>query len=259
MLRSLGLLGIAENLRYLITVARTYPANRSFQSQNPDFKVPPRALAYDAYSAPDWDFYKKSGEETSAFLLTIARSHLPAGATTRILEWGCGPARVIRHLPSAFGPGAEVFGSDYNAEAMQWCTDAVPGIHFTLNGLLPPLPFAPGFFDFIYSISVFTHLSESAIHQWIDELYRITHSGSILAITTNGDSFTEKLLPDELETYKSRGFVVRGNVEEGKRAFSSCQSPPYLREKFSARFEVAEFVPGKFPFTGQDMWVLRKP
>src|SRR3954462_4920291 len=63
-LRTLGLLGAAENVRYLITVAATYRKSRLFQSQNPDFKVPPRALAYDAYSAPDWDFYKTSGGET---------------------------------------------------------------------------------------------------------------------------------------------------------------------------------------------------
>jgi uncharacterized membrane protein len=78
-------------------------------------------------------------------------------------------------------------------------------------------------------------------------------------MTTNGDSFLAKLLPDEIETYKSKDVVVRGNVEEGKRAFSSCQSPAYLREKLSERFEVLELNPASFPYTGQDMWVLRKP
>lgn len=257
-LRVSGLLGVAENVRYLITVAKLNRKGRLFHSLNPEFRLPPRALAYDAYSAPDWDFYKKSGSETADFLFSIAQRTLPQDVGVRILEWGCGPARVIRHVPSSFGPRAEVYGSDYNPETIQWCTQAIPEIHFNLNGLRPPLPFAAGFFDFIYSISVFTHLSEDVIHEWIAELARITHCGSIVVITTNGDSFTVKLLPDEIETYQSQGFVVRGNVEEGKRAFSSCQSPAYLRRQFSASFEVLEFAPASFPFTGQDMWVLKR-
>lgn len=258
-LRVSGLLGVAEKVRYLVTVAKLYRKTRLFRSLNPNFKVPPKALAYDAYSAPDWDFYKKSGIQTAAFLLNVAQRYLPRDVATRVLEWGCGPARVVRHIPSAFGPKAEVYGSDYNPETIQWCTQAIPEIRFNLNGLLPPLTFPDGFFDFVYSISVFTHLSESVIHQWIDELCRITHSGSIVVMTTNGDSFLAKLLPDEIETYKSKDVVVRGNVEEGKRAFSSCQSPAYLREKLSERFEVLELNPASFPYTGQDMWVLRKP
>jgi SAM-dependent methyltransferase len=259
LLRVSGLLGVAEKVRYFVTVAKLYRKNGVFHSLNPGFKVPPRALAYDAYSAPDWDFYKTSGSETAAFLFTVAQRHLPQDVAERVLEWGCGPARVIRHIPSAFGPKTEVYGSDYNSETIQWCTKDIPEVHFSLNGLLPPLQFPDGFFDFIYSISVFTHLSETVICEWIDELGRITHSGSIVVITTNGESFLVKLLPDELESYKSQGFVVRGNVEEGKRAFSSCQSPAYLGEKLSGRFEILEFAPASFPYTGQDMWVLRKP
>jgi SAM-dependent methyltransferase len=257
-LRALGLLAVADKVKYLMTVVRLYGKSRLFHSLNPGFAVPPKALAYDAYSAPDWDFYKKSGTETALYLSSIAQRYLPNDSSIRILEWGCGPARVIRHIHTAFGAKADVYGSDYNSETIRWCSQSIPGVQFSLNGLLPPLPFPEGMFDFIYSISVFTHLSELVIHEWIDELRRVTHSGSIVIITTNGDSFLSKLLPDELETYKSRGIVVRGNVEEGKRVFITCQSPAYLRDKFSAGFEVLESISASFPHTNQDTWILRK-
>ncbi len=258
MLRVLGLLTIVERVHYLRVVAKHKRRNEAFYLANPDFKVPPQFLAYDAYSAPDWDFYKKSGWETAVFLSSIAHRHLPAESTLRILEWGCGPARVIRNVPEAFGAKTEVYGSDYNPQTIKWCSENIPKISFVENGLHPPLPFSAGFFDFVYSISVFTHLSESVSHEWMSELSRITHTGSILMITTNGDSFVTKLAPDEIQSYESQGTVVRGQVREGTRIFSACHSPNYVRERLFKGFEVLEFVPASFPYTDQDMWVIKK-
>ena len=67
-----------------MTVAKLYRKTRLFRSLNPNFKVPPKALAYDAYSAPDWDFYKKSGIQTAAFLLNVAQRYLPRDVATPI-------------------------------------------------------------------------------------------------------------------------------------------------------------------------------
>lgn len=258
-LRNAGLLGLMEKVRYGISVVKCYARNREFISDHSDFKAPPQALAYDAYSAPDWNFYKTSGETTAQVLFEIARHHLQQDVLTRVLEWGCGPARVLRHIPSAFGAGTEVYGSDYNQESVNWCKENIPNVNFVLNRLSPPLPFDANYFDLVYSISVFTHLSESVSHQWIDELYRITRPNGILIISTNGDSRLNFLLPEELFVYKSTGIVIRDKFEEGKKMFFACHSPRYLREKLFKSLEVLEHVPEGFPCTGQDLWVLRKP
>ena len=219
--------------------------------------VPPEALAYDAYSFLDWDLYRKSGTDVAVFLSQVARRHLSEHDPLRVLEWGCGPARVIRHIPAAFGANTEVHGSDYNEDTIKWCSKAIRGVNFTLNGLEPPLPFDSGIFDFVYSISVFTHLSESVSRAWIEELLRITHSGSILVITMQGDAYLEKLLPDEVEAYRSRGIVLRGNVTEGSRIFSAFHSREYLTTQLFQKLEVLEFIPSTT--LGQDIWVLKKP
>ena len=260
MLRDSGLMTLADTVRYPFSVLKYYRREQLFNARNPGFKLPPRFLAFDAYSAPDWDFYKVSGSETATFLSATARRYLPETAKLRVLEWGCGPARVIRHIPSTFGSEAEVYGSDYNTNTIGWCTQNIPGVAFSLNGLRPPLPYEEKFFDFVYSISVFTHLSEPVGLEWVNDLYRVMRSGAIAVISINGDRQLDKLLPEELEAYKSRGIVVRGNVQEGRKMFFTLHSPTYVREFLFKSFEVMEFGAGGFPcIPSQDLWVLRKP
>jgi SAM-dependent methyltransferase len=258
-LRQIGLLPIVEKLRFALSVFKYQSKNKSFIMENPQFELPPQALAYDAYSAPDWYFYKKSGLETAIFLANIAKKYLHDVVSPRVLEWGCGPGRVIRHIPLAFPTNTKIYGSDYNQATITWCNKKIPQINFVLNELQPPLAFEDGFFDFIYSISVFTHLSEEVSRQWIADLFRIARTGAILVITTNGDSRRNFLLPDELKTYHEKGVVIRDKVEEGKKMFFACHSPQYLTQVLFKSFEVLEHTSAAFPHTGQDYWILRKP
>jgi ubiquinone/menaquinone biosynthesis C-methylase UbiE len=258
-LRSVGLLNFIEKFRFIFSVLRNARENRRFKIKNSNYKLPPQYLAYDAYSAPDWNFYKISGEETALALSKIAEHQLKNNGATHVLEWGCGPARVVRHLHNTFGKDSKVYGCDYNAETIKWCKKHIPDVTFVLNDLLPPLPFESSTFNFVYAISVFTHLSESVSKKWIDELYRVTRPGGVLVISTNGDSRMRFLLSHELSAYKAAGLVIRDKFEEGKKMFWACHSPKYLKEILFKDFAILEYLPERFPYTGQDMWVLRKP
>ena len=66
------------------------------------------------------------------------------------------------------------------------------------------------------------------------------------------------MLPDELRRYRENGVVFRGQVEEGKKMYSSCHSPAYIRNILFRDFEVLEHRPAAFPFTGQDCWIIRR-
>lgn len=228
-------------------------------SANPGFVTPPRELAFDAYSAPDWNFYKSSGEGTADFLADLIRHHLGSQAGIKVLEWGCGPARVIRHLPRALGNGAEVSGSDYNQASITWCSQCIKDVIFETNGLNPPLKASDNYFDVCYSISVFTHLSDQVCKSWAEEIFRVLKPGGFFITTTNGESKLADLFDDEIEKYRTEGIVVRGNFKEGKKMYFTCHSPKYLADELFKRFDVVEHRPASFPFTAQDMWVLRKP
>jgi predicted SAM-dependent methyltransferase len=128
-----------------------------------------------------------------------------------------------------------------------------------MNGLNPPLLFSNNFFDFIYSISVFTHLSEETGLSWAKELYRVLKPNGILLITTSGDSaYTQEMLVDEKKKYEREGVVVRGQYPEGKKMYLARHSPNYVREKLLNQFEIIEHVPSGFPFIEQDYWIARK-
>ena len=258
-LRTVGLLNFVEKLRFILSVLINARENRRFKIKNPNYKLPSQYLAYDAYSAPDWNFYKISGEKTALALSKIAKHQLKNSHSMNVLEWGCGPARVVRHIHNTFGSDSKVYGCDYNAGSIKWCRRHIPDVTFVLNDLLPPLPFESSKFDFVYAISVFTHLSESVSKKWIDELFRVTRPGAVLVISTNGDSRMRFLLPHELSDYKEDGIVIRDKFEEGKKMFFACHSSKYLKEILFKDFTVLDCLPEKFPYTGQDMWVLRKP
>jgi ubiquinone/menaquinone biosynthesis C-methylase UbiE len=259
-LRYTHLLSITEKLRYYLKVLSLNKKNRAFISKFPAFVLPPADLAFDAYSAPDWFFYKHSGEGTAEFLKNLGNKYFTQEhPLNSIYEWGCGPARVIRHLPSILGQTVRVYGSDYNSETIEWCQKNLPGINFTLNELTPSLLFSNNFFDFIYSISVFTHLSEETGLSWAKELYRVLKPNGILLITTSSDSaYTQEMLVDEKKKYERKGVVVRGQYPEGKKMYLARHSPKYVRERLLNQFEILEHVPSGFPFIEQDYWIVRK-
>src|ERR1041385_591785 len=94
--RRTGLLGFVERLRYYQKSIAYAGSNRKFIKENPDFVLPPSRLAYDAYNAPKWKFYKKSGEEMAEFIRNEMDKHVrKSNNTISIYEWGCGPARII--------------------------------------------------------------------------------------------------------------------------------------------------------------------
>jgi SAM-dependent methyltransferase len=259
LLRKLHLLDVIEAGRYAVSLARTRRRNEQFKRENPDFALPPAHLAFDAYSAPDWPFYKASGLSTAEFIKSAADEHLGPGQTEAVLEWGCGPGRVIRHLPAVFGPDVRVAGCDYNPESVAWCKEHIDGVEFAQNGLQPPAPFEPDVFSVVYAISVFTHLSKEVCDLWSAELHRLLKPGGVALISTKGDSYLPVLLPEERKQYDEEGIVVRGGVKEGKKLFGAFHSPKYVEEHLLGDFQIVQHVGAGFPHVKQDLWIARKP
>jgi predicted SAM-dependent methyltransferase len=162
-------------------------------------------------------------------------------------------------LPALFGKTVEIYGSDYNSETINWCEQNIPGIHFFLNELNPPLRHPDNKFDLVYCISVFTHLSAETGINWANELFRVLKPGGILVITTSGDNtYNTELLADEKKKYKETGIVVRGQYQEGKKMYLARHNPAYVKENLLKKFELLQYIPAGFPFIEQDCWIVRK-
>lgn len=266
LLRNVRLLSLGNLIRFVLIYLREFPSNRRFRRENPDFPVPPARLAFDAYASINNEYYCLLGRSQAEYWAGLIIAHAQ-GRLTRILDWGCGPARVLRHMPALFPDPIEFYGTDYNRHSIRWARSHISGIRFDGNALLPPLPFEADSFDCAYAISVFTHLSEQSVFSWRDELFRILCKGGIFVFTTAGDNGRDAyLFGHERKEYDSARMVVRRFIKEGKKHFLSYVSPRYVRETFLTGRQVLAHIIHPYPYADpylnkhfrQDIWVVRK-
>jgi SAM-dependent methyltransferase len=261
LLRTTGLLQIYDTLKFHACVAAARSENRSFVAEFPHVTLPPLDLMYDAYAHVRYRIYHDSGRCHAEYLVDLALKFADSPIRS-VLEWGCGPARVLRHIPSALGSHiAEISGTDYNAATIDWCRRTFPALRFVENRLEPPLLLPDNSFDFAYALSVFTHLSEPMHTAWRDELHRVVRPGGLLIATLHGDWYrNHHLLPDEQRTYDEEKLVVRGRVSEGRKWFAAFHSPAYVRAHFSQGWDIVHHAQSPLPGSiEQDVWVFRKP
>jgi ubiquinone/menaquinone biosynthesis C-methylase UbiE len=261
LLRNLGLLPIAEEMRFWLNVSRNHARNRAFSAELPKETFPPARISYDAYSFVDYENYYISGRKSAEVVLELIRGRIKFEGA-RILEWGCGPGRIVRHLAELAGNlGIECFGTDYNRVSIEWCSRAIMGVTFAVNDLCPPLSFPDNFFDVIYSVSVFTHLSEQMHYAWLKENFRVVKDGGLIIFTTQGDRMKYKLLASELRQYEAGELVVRSAATEGARTYSAFQSPAFVTRKLLPTVPDLELIQHEMELQlagTQDIWVLKK-
>lgn len=257
-LRQIGLLYSADWMRYYWQRIKNRRINREFRKNNPNVVLPPDYLIYESFQLNYQKYYTES-IETAQWLADYFKKHTEL-ENKKILDWGCGPARIIRHLPGIIGNDCKFYGTDYNQKTIEWCSKHLTGVNFNYNIMEAKLPFPDRFFDVIYGISIFTHLSEQMHYDWYKELLRILKPEGILFLTTQGDNFTIKMTKKELDKYHQDKLVIRGNVKEGHRTYSAFQPVGFMKKLFH-NAEILEHVESK-PEVGkglpQDVWIIRK-
>jgi SAM-dependent methyltransferase len=257
LLRRARLLSLADHFRFQAQRVRLAGHNAGFRREHHGVAVPPLSLLYEIGGRIDLGRYWTDGQLSSAFLASEAANWLEDGPW-RVLDWGCGVACVARHMPQVCAAGSDIHGTDYNKGMIGWARGAVECVRFERNGLLPPTVYADDFFDWVYGLSVVTHLGEEALRAWLAEFRRILRPGGLLTLTTMGTRSESVLLPAERAVYATKGIVVRGQLEEGRKMYLAYHNPEYFREEVvSGGWEVLKFVPGGMPITGQDLWWLR--
>ena len=258
LLGRLGLMPLADRALYIAQYMQNFGRNQTFRKQFPEIALPPSYMLFEAFQL-DYRKYWEGGRETATWLANAVKPHLPGGDLD-VLDWGCGPARILRQLPDVLGEEHRYCGADYNPRTIAWCRHHLPGFSFDLHGVLPPVGFADARFDFIYGISIFTHLSEDSHGAWLRELDRLARPGGILLLTTQGDAFRAKLDDTERVRFDGEELVVRRSGKEGHRVFAAFQPSRWARRFFETRFTILEHHPGQAQAWGiaQDVWILKK-
>lgn len=248
--RRARLLTLLDAARFLRCRRESAAGNRRFLAAHPEFVPPPLWWMHDMYRHTSFDLYWRMGKKNAAVVAEKIARHVKA-QTPHVADWGCGLARVIRHLPESW----RRTGFDYNAQAIDWCKENIPGVEFYRNSLMPPLTVGDGAYDALYALSVFTHLSAEAHLRWIAEIERVLKPGGVFIGAFHMALLPGQLLPGEQARFNAGELVVRGGVKEGSRTYTAYHPERYLREQLLVRFEILE---GPIAPTGQTLFVARR-
>lgn len=260
LIRSLGGAHALDRLRYAFATLKNARKNRDFRQIHPEFALPPDYLMYESFRL-DYSAYYRSGREAAGWLSDHFANHRSRLERPRILDWGCGPARVLRHLPAFFGQEGRYVGVDPNVESIRWIQQHIDFIEARSITQAAKLDFPNETFDFIYGISILTHLPAPAHEAWLTEISRILAPDGILLLTTHGPAYQGKLTSEEKAQYERGEIVIRGGVQTGHRVFTAYQPPSWMKTLFAKlNLKVLNYVPGRPRDWGieQDTWVLGK-
>lgn len=149
--------------------------------------LPPPELLANIQMTPFVSEYLAVGRRSATTIVSeLALAGASPGSTARVLDFGCGSARTLRHI--AGQTSWKLFGCDVDAAAIGWATANFPQIDFRVNEARPPLPYDDDSFDAAYAVSLFTHFSETDQRAWLAELQRIVRPSGLILFSTMGPS-----------------------------------------------------------------------
>jgi SAM-dependent methyltransferase len=163
----------------------------SARDPSDDFPLPPASLRR-RWAAGAEDYVQGGRRDVKTMLETLCDAGISPESIGRILDFGCAEGRMLRHLRDDVP--RELWGVDINAERITWCQQHLaPPLRVATTTTMPHLPFADGYFDLIYAVSVFTHISELA-DAWFLELLRVLRTGGHVYLTIHDEHSIDVLL-----------------------------------------------------------------
>jgi SAM-dependent methyltransferase len=136
-----------------------------------------------------------------------------ATSAPAILDFGCGLGRVLAPMRMQC-PQARFTGYDIDPLMLRWC--------WHLQGKAPWLALehstqrmGNASFDFVYAISVFTHLDVSTEH-WLHEIARVLKPGGTAYLTYHDETLFESFAGGPNLPSTSKGATLKGVHVEGK-------------------------------------------
>ena len=140
------------------------------------------------YSPHDVNDYLAWGKYDHDYILGHIRRHASQLDNCTVFDFGCSSGRVLRHFDEERRQrGWKLVGMDIQARPIEWMRRYLPP-HFQVSvcSTMPHLPLPDASVDFIYGISVFTHI-KYLWDAWLLELKRILKPGGLLLQTIHAE------------------------------------------------------------------------
>lgn len=261
-LQKLGLFRLAVSLYSSISIQtlRAKPSNFLLRSReiNRGTPVPSSELLVLVAGTADVRWFLRSGKKGFDSIKEILnKNQIELNDLSKILDFGCGCGRVMRHWRHL--KKGQLFGTDYNPDLIVWCRNNLPFASFDVNNLTPPLNYENEEFDFVYALSVLTHLPEDVQFSWMQELKRIIKPGGYLLVTVHGAYYVNQLSDTEAQQFHNDQLVVRSAQASGTNLCATFHPEKYVRDKLSDGFSVVDFIPcGAQGNPMQDVYLMMK-
>jgi SAM-dependent methyltransferase len=218
----------------------------------PPLKLASRVLCLDGLADPI-AAYEELGAQTRQALLEL----LPEDWSfhgKRVLDFGCGAGRTLRHFTSEAQDDAEFWGADIDAPSVEWLQNNLsPPLRAVQSQVDPPLGLDNASFDLAYAVSVFTHLADNSL-PWLVELHRLLKPGGLLIATYmgryNGEVFTQEPWDEDRIGMN----VLRRNQGWDDGGPMVLMSDWWVAEHWGRAFEIVR----QAPVHGQTWALLRK-
>ena len=225
--------------------------------------VPPVHLRKRVHGAEDKDSFEDIGRIISDTVFSYVKVNDNV-ERFRGLDFGAGCGRVLAPLDQLCRKNLsrnviEWYGSDIDRQAIAWCQKNLASTgKFVVNKPMPPLPFDNEFFDFVFSISVFTHIPEDMQFAWLAEINRVLKAGGTALLSTLPLDLAGKTLnKDQIAYgfhYSSGGKGTQGLPKFYQDSFHSRQ---YIEKEWSRYFSI-EIYKEKGIANHQDLVLCRR-
>lgn len=227
--------------------------------------VPPPRLRVLVVGHADRAAFLTSGRAEAGIVGdAFARAGTPVQAMGSLLDWGCGCGRLLRHWHAL--DGVAVSGCDYNPELVAWVRANLPFATVVENGLEPPLPYPAERFGGAYALSIFTHLTDRLVADWLSAVHRVLRPGGLFFFTAHGEQYRNRLSAEEDATFAAGRPVVQFASIEGTNLCAAYHPRPWMEQAVRhAGLEVLEvgeahrLSDSERGVLSQDRYVVRRP
>lgn len=222
--------------------------------------IPPKHLQIRVSSAYYGNFLNHGKEMMEGIDSMLKKHGYSVSGFNQILDFGCGCGRFL--IPLSFKiDRKKLSGTDIDPEAVNWMKANYPDFKdIDTNGVNPPTKHSNDSFDFIFSISIFTHLPEEMHMNWIKELSRILQPGGIGVFSIHGEFYYHLISENDRAELLEKGFKYTvGYNTDGLPDFyqSAFHTHDYIRREWGKYFEIVDIVKQGIG-NGQDAVILRK-